>query len=80
MSRMIALRLDEALVKQVDRECRRGGLSRTEVVRRALELWIRSQSLEREIEREHAGYAKHPVAAEEFSSVLGAQGFLRVRL
>jgi len=73
MSRMIALRLDEALVREVDRERRRGGLSRAEVIRRALELWIRRQSLEREMEREHAGYAKHPVGAQEFTSVLGAQ-------
>ena len=75
MSRMIAVRVDEALVKELDRECRRGGLSRAEVIRRALELWIRRQSLEREIEREHAGYAKHPVRAEEFSSVLGARAW-----
>lgn len=73
MSHMIALRLDESLVKEVDRERRRGGLSRAEVVRRALELWLRRQQAEREIEREHAGYAKHPVGPDEFSSVLGAQ-------
>ena len=70
---MVAFRLDEALVRDVDRERRRGGLSRAEVVRGALALWLRKQERDREIEREHAGYARHPVRAEEFSTVLGAQ-------
>ena len=73
MSKMVSLRLDEALVEQVDRERQRHGMSRAQVVQSALELWIRNRQLEEAIRREHHGYDEHPVTPGEFGPVLGAQ-------
>jgi len=73
MSRMISIRLPDELVERVDRERKRDGLSRAQVARLALELWIGKRRLEATIRREHRGYDRHPVTAEEFGPVLGAQ-------
>jgi len=73
MSRMISLRLADELVERVDQERERDGLSRAQVVQSALELWIGRRRLEEAIRREHRGYDRHPVRAEEFGPVLGAQ-------
>ena len=73
MSRMITLRLSEALVERVDRERKRDGLSRAQVIKAALELWMRQRRLQEAIRREHDGYERHPVTPDEFGPVLGAQ-------
>jgi Arc/MetJ-type ribon-helix-helix transcriptional regulator len=73
MSKMVSLRLDEALVEQVDRERQRHGMSRAQVVQSALELWIRKRQLEEAIRREHHASEEHPVTPDEFGPVLGAQ-------
>jgi Arc/MetJ-type ribon-helix-helix transcriptional regulator len=73
MSKMVSLRLSDGLVEEVDRERQRDGLSRSQVVHDALELWMNKRRLEEAIQREHQGYERHPVAPGEFGPVLGAQ-------
>ena len=72
---MITLRLSESLIDQVDRERQRDGLSRVQVVQKALQLWMRHRRLQEAIRREHEGYARCPVTADEFGPVLGAQAW-----
>ena len=72
---MITLRLSESLIEQVDRERQRDGLSRVQVVQKALQLWMRHRRLQEAIRREHEGYARYPVTADEFGPVLGAQAW-----
>ncbi len=73
MSQMIAVRLDEGLVAQVDRERAPRRISRARVIEEALKLWVERQRLEEAIRREHEAYARRPVRKGEFSPVLGAQ-------
>lgn len=73
MSKLIAVRLPEAVLSRVDQERRRAGLSRAAAINAALELWIRTRHYEDAVRRDHQGYERHPVRADEFEPVLGAQ-------
>jgi predicted transcriptional regulator len=73
MSKMIAIRLDDDLVREIDQERRRHHLTRTAAVRDAVTLWVRRQRLESAMRRDQEGYAEHPVAEAEFGPVLQAQ-------
>jgi hypothetical protein len=73
MSKMIAVRLDEALIAQVDRERAPRRIPRARAIEEALRLWVERQRLNEAIRREHESYARKPVRASEFSPVLGAQ-------
>jgi len=70
---MIAVRLDEELLAQVDEERRRTRATRAKVVHEALALWIEQRRLAAAIRRDQDGYAKKPVRKDEFGPVLGAQ-------
>jgi len=70
---MIAVRLDDSLVSEFDRERRRKRLTRTGAIRDALALWMQRQRLEADMRRDREGYARRPVAVDEFGPVLGAQ-------
>lgn len=73
MSKMIAVRLDDELVRDIDRERRRKHLTRAHAIRDALTLWIHRQRLESAMRQDQDGYAQHPVTDDEFGPVLGAQ-------
>lgn len=73
MSRMVSFRLDEALVRRVDKERQKDGLSRAQAVQRALEVWVRQCEQREAVRLEHEGYSRKPVTANEFGPVLGAQ-------
>ncbi len=75
MSQMVAVRLAEDLVAEVDRERAPRRLSRARVIEDALRLWIERQRLQEAIQREHAAYERTPVQRDEFGPVLGAQGW-----
>ena len=75
MSQMIAVRLDEDLVARVDRERAPRHISRARVIEEALTLWVERQRLEEAIRCEHKAYERKPVRKDEFSPVLGAQGW-----
>jgi predicted transcriptional regulator len=73
MFKMIAVRLQDEVVSRVDFERRRAGLSRAAVINEALHLWVARRQYEEAVRRDHEGYEQHPVRAEEFDSILGAQ-------
>jgi metal-responsive CopG/Arc/MetJ family transcriptional regulator len=70
---MLSVRLDEALLRAVDRERRRARKSRAEVAREAFALWIERRRVAEAVERHRAGYARIPVTVDEFGPLLGAQ-------
>ena len=73
VTRTVSLRIDEGLLAAVDRAGSAEHRGRSEVVREALELWLKRQHLAERVQRHRAGYARKPVTADEFSPVLGAQ-------
>ena len=73
MSRLIAVRLDERVLDEVDRERRRSRLSRGKAIQEALQLWVAGRQREEAMARDRAGYERHPVDDAEFGPVLGAQ-------
>ncbi len=73
MSRMIAIRLEEALLVHVDRERRRRGISRARAVHEALADWVARQRLADAVREEAEAYGRQPVTETEFAPVLGAQ-------
>ena len=46
---------------------------RSEMIREALEAWLKHRTLAEKVRRHREGYARHPVVPDEFSPVLGAQ-------
>lgn len=77
MSKMIAVRLDEHLLADVDRERKRVRASRARVVHQALAAWVQHQRTAAAIRREHDAYDRKPVRADEFGPVLRAQRWPR---
>lgn len=73
MSRMIAVRLKEDLLSRVDKERKRGGLSRAAAITQALRLWVEQRQYDEAVRRDQEAYAAQPVDEREFTSVLGAQ-------
>jgi Arc/MetJ-type ribon-helix-helix transcriptional regulator len=73
MSRLIAVRLQERMLSQVDRERKRAGLSRAAAINEALQLWVAKRQYEQAVRRDQEAYERQPVAEDEFESVLGAQ-------
>lgn len=74
---MIAVRLDDDMIREVDRERRRRHLTRASAIRDALALWVERQRLEAAMRRDQQGYDEHPVTDDEFGPVLGAQRWPR---
>jgi metal-responsive CopG/Arc/MetJ family transcriptional regulator len=72
MTKSVSVRVDERLIEAVDQVCRREGCDRSEIVREALDLWLRGRKLAEDVGRHEAGYLQHPVSPEEFEPVLGA--------
>ena len=70
---MLAIRLREDVLDEVDRECKRAGLTRAAAVNEALALWIARRQYQEAVARDQRGYERQPVAADEFRLVLGAQ-------
>jgi len=77
MSRMVAIRVKDDVLESVDRERRRGGLTRAAVINEALGLWIEQRRYREAIRRDHDGYSRLPVMQGEFEAVLGTQKWPR---
>ena len=73
MTKTISLRIDEALLHSVDVVGEAEHKGRSEVVREALELWLKRRALAEKVRRHREGYTRYPVTHEEFAPVLGAQ-------
>jgi hypothetical protein len=75
MSKMIAIRLQEDLLTDVDRERKRAGLTRAAAVHQALAIWVARRRHEEAVRQDQEGYRRHPVGDDEFEPVLGAQSW-----
>jgi metal-responsive CopG/Arc/MetJ family transcriptional regulator len=73
MTKTISLRIDEDLLHAVDIAGEADHRGRSEVVREALELWLKRRALAEKVRRHREGYARLPVTRDEFAPVLGAQ-------
>ncbi len=66
-------RIDESLLRAVDAALKSEHRRRSEVIREALELWLRCRALEEKVRRHREGYKRHPVTPYEFEPILRAQ-------
>ena len=73
MSKLVAVRLEDSLLEEVDAERRRSRLPRARVVHEALRMWIDRRRLDEAIRRDRKAYESQPVREDEFEAVLGAQ-------
>lgn len=73
MIRTVSIRIDESLLKAVDAAVKPEERRLSEVIREALELWLRRRILEEKVRRHCEGYKRHPVAPDEFEPILRAQ-------
>ena len=73
MTKTISIRIDEELLHAVDIVGEKENRGRSEVIREALEAWLKQRTIEEKVQRHRAGYLRQPVTDEEFSPVLGAQ-------
>jgi metal-responsive CopG/Arc/MetJ family transcriptional regulator len=73
MAKTISIRIDESLLKAVDVAMKSEQRRRSEVIREALELWLRRRALEEKVRRHREGYQRHPVRPNEFEPILRAQ-------
>lgn len=73
MGKTIAVRIDESVLKAVDAAARPGRRARSEVVREALDLWLKRRAMAEKVRRHREGYERHPVKRGEFEPVLRAQ-------
>jgi metal-responsive CopG/Arc/MetJ family transcriptional regulator len=73
MTRMVSLRIDAKVLDAVDRAGSAEGRARSDVVREALELWLKRRRLAEQVREHREGYARTPVGHDEFAPVLGAQ-------
>jgi transposase len=77
MSKLVAVRLDDGLLAEVDAERRRSRLPRARVVHEALRLWIERRRLDEAVRRDREAYDAQPVHEDEFEPVLGGQRWPR---
>lgn len=73
VTKLVSFRIEEALIDSLDKAREEDGRGRSEVVREALQLWLRQRELADRIRRHEEGYRGHPVEDAEFTPVLGAQ-------
>ena len=73
MTKSISIRVDDALIESVDQVRRREGRERSDVVREALQLWLKNRKIAAQTRAHRKGYSRQPVSDGEFSVVLGAQ-------
>lgn len=73
MAKTISIRIDESLLETVDAAVGPEQRGRSEVIREALELWLKRRSLAEKVRRHREGYKRHPVTPDEFAPVVGAQ-------
>ena len=73
MAKTISIRIDEPLLKAVDVAMTSERRRRSEVIREALELWLKRRALEEKVRQHREGYKRHPVTPDEFEPILRAQ-------
>lgn len=73
MTKTISIRIDEELLNAVDIAGEAEHRGRSEMIREALEAWLKHRALAEKVQRHREGYARHPVSPNEFAPILGAQ-------
>lgn len=73
MTKLLSVRLDEDLVEAVDAAGKVEKRSRSDLVREALELWLRQRRTAELIAQHRAGYGRRAVSDDELEPVLAAQ-------
>jgi len=73
MAKTISVHIGESLLEAVDAAAGPDQRGRSDVIREALELWLKHRSLAEKVRRHREGYKRHPVTPGEFAPVLGAQ-------
>ena len=73
MTKTISIRIDESLLEAVDSAIKPEQRRRSEVIREALELWLKRRAIEEKVRRHRDGYKRHPVRPDEFEPILRAQ-------
>lgn len=73
MTKTVSLRLDQRLLRAVEVASKSAHKDRSEVVSEALELWLKRRAAVEKVRRHREGYARHPVARDEFAPVLKLQ-------
>lgn len=75
MSRLIAIRLPDEMLSQVDDERKKGGITRARAISEALKLWVEKRRYDEAVRRDQEGYRRHPIGKDEFEPILGAQSW-----
>ncbi len=73
MAKSVTIRIDDSLLKAVDAALKPARRRRSEVIREALEFWLRRRAIEEKVCRHREGYSRHPIALDEFEPILRAQ-------
>lgn len=75
MSKLIAVRIDDRVLRDVDRARRRSKTPRAKIIHEALEEWLARQREKELVRRDQEGYARMPVGVDEFEPLLSAQAW-----
>jgi metal-responsive CopG/Arc/MetJ family transcriptional regulator len=70
MTKTISIRIDEEFLHAVDVAGEAEHQGRSEVIREALEVWLKQRALAERVQRHREGYTRHSVSPDEFSPVL----------
>jgi metal-responsive CopG/Arc/MetJ family transcriptional regulator len=73
VTKNISIRIDEELLHAVDVAGEADQRGRSEVIREALEAWLKQRVLAEKVRRHREGYARHPVTPDEFEPILRSQ-------
>jgi metal-responsive CopG/Arc/MetJ family transcriptional regulator len=65
--KQVLVQLDDELVTQLDREAKRSKISRSELIRHALNRWFEAREIARLERRYEEGYRRMPETAEELA-------------
>ena len=69
----ISITVDASLLKAIDRVAKDSKRTRSDLCRLALRKWLRSERENLMVREEQEAYRAHPVAADEFEDLMGAQ-------
>jgi metal-responsive CopG/Arc/MetJ family transcriptional regulator len=73
MAKTIPIRIEESLLKAVDAAVKPERRRRSEIIREALELWLKRRALDEKVRRHREGYKRYPVTPDEFEPILRTQ-------
>lgn len=66
MTKTISLRVEPRLLRAIDSATKSSRKARSDVVNEALELWLKRRATQEKVRRHREGYARYPVAKDEF--------------